>query len=257
VLRSYINCEIAKDKPANLDKDADNDLLIYNICKRIDWQIKETKSQTSIQKLKQEKKEPETGIGHVMISYNRDSRALCLKVKTALEESGYKVWMDTVNMHGDSLEAMAQAVENASVILMCVTEKYRASANCQGEAQYSFRCGKNIVPCIMQQGYESVGGWLGFIMGGKIFVHFMKYDFDECMRRLRSEIDVYYKVAVSNKTLTQQMSSAKDTKPKEKRYSEVLKWTESQVREWFHTNEINMAIYEELKPCTGEMLEHM
>ena len=34
-------------------------------------------------------------------------------------------------IHGSSLDSMAKAVENSKCILMCVTEKYRQSLNCQ------------------------------------------------------------------------------------------------------------------------------
>jgi hypothetical protein len=34
---------------------------------------------------------------------------------------------------------MATAVENAYVVLMCVSENYRQSVNCQAEAQVSFK----------------------------------------------------------------------------------------------------------------------
>ncbi len=53
----------------------------------------------------------------------------------------------------------ANAVENSYCVLMCVTEKYRSSINCQAEAQYAFRIKKPIIPLIMQQGYENVKGW--------------------------------------------------------------------------------------------------
>ena len=132
--------------------------------------------------------------GHVMISYNTGSRELCLKIKSELEASGYKVWMDVSDIHGSSLDSMAKAVEGSCAVLMCVTEKYRQSINCQSEAQYAYKMSKPIIPCIMQKGYENVTGWLGIIMGDKIFVHFMKYEFPECMRRLKGEINQYNKL---------------------------------------------------------------
>lgn len=89
---------------------------------------------------------------HIMISYNRESRELCKQVKLKLEEIGLKVWMDLSDMHGSTLEAMANAVENAESVLMCVTEKYRQSVNCQVEAKYAFKLKKKIVPLIMQDG---------------------------------------------------------------------------------------------------------
>ena len=97
----------------------------------------------------------------IMISYNAASRELCLKIKKVLEDIGYKVWIDVDEIAGSSLESMANAVENSEVILMCVTEKYRQSNNCQAEAQYAFKLKKPLIPLIMQENYEKVGGWLG------------------------------------------------------------------------------------------------
>lgn len=87
-----------------------------------------------------------------MISYNRESRDLCVIIKEKLEELGMRVWMDVSDMRGSTLEAMAQAVERAECVLMCVTEKYRQSINCQAEARYAFKMQKKIVPLIMQEG---------------------------------------------------------------------------------------------------------
>ena len=123
-----------------------------------------------------------------MISYNSASRSLCLQIKSQLEEAGYKVWIDVNDIHGSSLDSMARAVEDARTVLICITEKYRQSLNCQAEAQYAFKMNKHIVPLIMEKDYENVRGWLGIIMSDKIFVNFTKYEFDECIRRLKNEI---------------------------------------------------------------------
>jgi hypothetical protein len=40
----------------------------------------------------------------------------------------------------------------------------------------------------MQQSYVP-DGWLGIILGSKIYVDFSKNQFDECMRKLKFEID--------------------------------------------------------------------
>lgn len=95
---------------------------------------------------------------HIMISYNRESRDLCLKVKAELEKLGYKIWIDVESIHGSSLEAMANAIENSVCVLMCMTEKYKQSANCRLEAEYSFQQSKPIIPLIMQKDYKP-DGW--------------------------------------------------------------------------------------------------
>jgi len=89
---------------------------------------------------------PKTQTSHIMISYNTASRETCLKIKNELEKLNYKVWIDVSEIHGSSLDSMAQAVENAQCnnlfsifcinlflninliligVLIFVTEKYR------------------------------------------------------------------------------------------------------------------------------------
>lgn len=62
---------------------------------------------------------------HIMISYNKDSRDLCLKIKDELEKEGHKIWIDVHDIRGSSLESMAKAIENSKCVLMCMTEKYK------------------------------------------------------------------------------------------------------------------------------------
>jgi hypothetical protein len=118
-------------------------------CKQIIWSINQVKTDK-----KEEKKLNHNG--QVMISYNSASRDLCIKIKEKLELSGFKVWIDINEIHGSSLESMANAIETSEYILMCVTEKYRQSLNCQAEAQYAFKLKKNIIPLIFEKGYDKV-----------------------------------------------------------------------------------------------------
>jgi hypothetical protein len=66
--------------------------------------------------------------GHIMISYNRDNRDLCLKIKNDLISKGYEVWIDVEKISGSSLESMAEAIENSECVLICMTEKYKVSS---------------------------------------------------------------------------------------------------------------------------------
>ncbi len=185
---------------------------------------------------------------HIMISYNTASRESCLKIKEQLEESGFKVWIDVNDLHGSSFDAMAKAVENSILVLVCITEKYRQSINCQAEAEYAFRLKKKIIPVILEKGYENVKGWLGLIIGDKIFVNFTKYSFDESIRRLKNEIAYY--IYPSSVLL--------DSKSKYSYNSnKVEKWSEKETLEWFENNSLNMAIFDHLKPCNGAILKEM
>ena len=56
-----------------------------------------------------------------------------LRVAASMRERGFRVWVDTEMMSGSTLDAMAAAVENAYCVLVCITERYKASANCRLE----------------------------------------------------------------------------------------------------------------------------
>ena len=119
-------------------------------------------------KLKDQNKESQPNTMQVMISYHRDSRDLCLKVKENLEASGHQVWMDVNEKDVSSLDSMGRAVEQCFCVLMCVTEKYRLSVYCQAEAKYAFKLDKPIIPLVMQSGYDSVSGWLNLLINGRV-----------------------------------------------------------------------------------------
>ncbi len=95
-----------------------------------------------------------------MISYNRQSREMCLQIKAELEKSRFKVWIDVEDISGSSLESMANAIENSFCILVCMTEKYKQSPNCRAEGEYAFQLNRPIIPLIMQKNYKP-DGWLG------------------------------------------------------------------------------------------------
>lgn len=247
VAQLAFNATIANDLKTNeelinfikskVSSSSDQDLKL--IIDQITWNIYGNKLEQN------ESKSESKPAQHLMISYNTASRELCLKIKSKLESFGVKVWIDVSDIHGSSLDSMAKAVENSFCVLVCVTEKYRQSINCQAEAQYAFKLNKKIVPCIMESGYENVKGWLGIIMGDKIFINFTKYEFEECIRRLRNELNIS-----TDKTLKVESIEIKSN-------DLPVNWNESQVKEWFDRNEINEGIKKELLPCNGVILQQL
>jgi hypothetical protein len=127
--------------------------------------------------------------------------------------------------------------------------------NCQAEAQYAFRMNKKIIPLIMQPGYETVQGWLGIILGDKIYVNFEEFDFDVCIQKILHEIknssksnsassnnQVYPQIIVNNST----MSNSKTIK--------IENWSEEQVKDWFMEKNLNMKIFDAFAPLNGDLL---
>ena len=125
---------------------------------------------------------------HVMISYQWDNQEVLIEVKNRLQASGYRVWMDLEQMGGSTLEAMAKAVEDSSVILVCVSKKYKESPNCRSEAEYAYQLRKDIIPLMMQNNYRP-DGWLGMIVGTKLWIDFhSKCVIEEGLRKLKREL---------------------------------------------------------------------
>ena len=136
----------------------------------------------------QDKETTEVSGNHVMISYQWDSQEVLVDVKNKLQASGYRVWMDLEQMGGSTLEAMAKAVENSSVVLICVSERYKQSPNCRSEAEYAYQLRKDIIPLMMQRNYKP-DGWLGMIVGTKLWFDFRnRYSVETGMGKLLKEL---------------------------------------------------------------------
>ena len=74
-----------------------------------------------------------------MISYQWDVQRTMIQVRDHLKQHGFQVWMDIDKIGGSTLQAMASAVEESSVVLMCVSRKYKRSPNCRsGKFNYVF-----------------------------------------------------------------------------------------------------------------------
>lgn len=106
-------------------------------------------------KIKRNEKNPKN---HIMISYERDYKDYCLRIKKELEIEGHIVWMDINEVNSSSLESMSKAIESSKCVLMCITEKYKQSSLCRAEAEYAVELNKPIVPIIFQNDYKP-DGW--------------------------------------------------------------------------------------------------
>ena len=69
--------------------------------------------------------------GHIMLSYQWANQELVKQIRNTLRENNFPVWMDIDDMGGSTVDAMAAAVEEADVVLVCYTSKYKDSDNCR------------------------------------------------------------------------------------------------------------------------------
>ncbi|XP_066297280.1 uncharacterized protein [Branchiostoma lanceolatum] len=166
-------------------------------------------------------------VGHVMLSYQWDDQEIVKQIKSTLQINGYKVWMDIDQMGGSTLEAMAGAVENAAVVLICMSRKYKESANCRRECEYAGTRSTDIIPLKMEDKYKP-DGWLGITIGASLYFNFDGKDgFEIVMARLIKEIGDRGKEAV-----TEVDAAASERGPK------LHNWTQDDIKTWVQENQL-------------------
>jgi hypothetical protein len=117
----------------------------------------------------------ENAKGQVMLSYEWRTQQQVLRLRDILMEQGFTVWMDVDRMMGSTLEAMAIAIEQSDAIIMCVTHRYKESQACRTEAEYAYSRKKKLIPVMMEKSYAP-DGWLGIIMGTKLYYNMHTVD---------------------------------------------------------------------------------
>ena len=193
---------------------------------------------------------------HVMISYQWDSQEVLVEVKNRLQASGYKVWMDLEQMGGSTLETMAKAVENSSVVLICLSERYKESPNCRSEAEYTYKLGKDIIPLMMQSNYKP-DGWLGMLVGTKFWIDFhSKHVVNPGVTKLIKELggrgkDVDVADGPSEPVVQAVQADIVATFPSS---LGVSTWTNEEVKQWFKEIGLEKVCKKYISEMNGQSL---
>ena len=193
---------------------------------------------------------------HVMISYQWDSQEVLVEVKNRLQASGYRVWMDLEQMGGSTLETMAKAVEDSSVVLICVSERYKESPNCRSEAEYTYKLGKDIIPLMMQRNYKP-DGWLGMLLGTKFWIDFhSKHVVKPGVTKLIKELggrgkDVDVTDGPSKPVVKAVQADIFATSPSS---PGVSTWTNEEVKQWFKEIGLEKVCEEDISEINGQTL---
>ena len=193
---------------------------------------------------------------HVMISYQWDSQEVLVEVKNRLQASGYRVWMDLEQMKGSTLDAMAEAVENASVVLVCVSRRYKESQNCRSEATYAYDLKKDIIPLMMEGNYKG-DGWLGIIVTGKMWFDFQsKHVLEQSVTKLIKELggrgkDVDVTDGPYEPVVKAVQSDIVATSPSS---PGVSTWTNKEVKQWFKEIGLDKVCKEDISEVNGQTL---
>ena len=195
---------------------------------------------------------------HVMISYQWDAQEVLVEVKNKLQASGYRVWMDLEQMGGSTLETMAKAVENASVVLVCVSQRYKESPNCRSEAEYAYQLRKDIIPLMVQRNYQP-DGWLGMIVGTKLWIDFRNsYSIETGMAKLMKELGVRGR---ENDVIDGRLETTdkvqEDSIPVKPVVSGISSWTRHEVESWLKDIELDEVCKAVLPKLDGQALIYL
>ena len=131
-------------------------------------------------------------MSHIMISYSQTSSSdLARQLNDELKKQNYSTWIDYEKMSGYLDEAMAKAVEDASVVLVLVTNEYSKSENCKKECGYASSLRKRIIPIRVNDECDPcvLNGRVGIILSGLLYIDFSKQSFQKSMNELSKQID--------------------------------------------------------------------
>ncbi|XP_059138480.1 uncharacterized protein LOC131926899 [Physella acuta] len=129
---------------------------------------------------------------HVMISYCHAEADFAKKLNKKLNEYGIKTWIDEKDIRKQgysTLDAMAEAVENSAVVLVCCSRNYLQSRSCQMEAEYAHTQHIPLKFLMVQEGYMTPTGWLGILLRAHMYYNFtLPPNFDETFATLVEKI---------------------------------------------------------------------
>jgi hypothetical protein len=123
----------------------------------------------------------------LMINYSHQDKEICHKIYHKLIDDGFKVWIDLENMYRSTISRMAEAIQNSEFIIICMSHRYQTSPYCQTEGEYTYKLQRSFIPLIVEKDYKP-NGWLGALIGLRMYIDFNKFHFDVAYQNLITEI---------------------------------------------------------------------
>ena len=126
-----------------------------------------------------------------MISYSWQQQDIALKLYNNLAENDVMVFIDNYNMTSENnvAQAIGETIEQASVLLIGLSDDYQKSIYCRQEALYAFQLKKKLVFLELQKDFKPTG-WLGFIQAEHMTYSFYDgVDFDTNFEKLLQNVE--------------------------------------------------------------------
>lgn len=102
--------------------------------------------------------------------YGRDNHKRVYSIVKLIQKTGYTTWFDEEDMTGNIDAAMADGIENAEAVVICITENYckkinnssrnlKMRDNCLKEWNYANSRNKLFIPLIMEEKMLNINNW--------------------------------------------------------------------------------------------------
>jgi len=132
----------------------------------------------------------------------RDNHQRAKRLNGSLQRLGIRTWFDNEQMHGDTLQRMAEGIERSLVILICVSRRYMEKVaqvednNCKFEFNYAVnkRTTLNLLSVVMEKSMQKTKEWkgsLGMTMGVHLYHKLMSdvdAEFDDAVNGIAAAI---------------------------------------------------------------------
>jgi len=151
---------------------------------------------------------------------------------------------------------MAKAVENASVVLVCVSQRYKESPNCRSEAEYAYQLRKDIIPLMLQHRYKA-DGWLGMLLGTKLWFEFhSKQVVEENVEKLIKELGERGRDVDMADGTAEPVAQPVEAVPVGSPPSSpaVSGWTNEEVKQWLKEIGLERVCQEDISEMNGQTL---
>ncbi|CAM4796484.1 unnamed protein product [Rotaria magnacalcarata] len=181
-----------------------------------------------------------------MISYAHKDKELCHRICKTLAADNFRIWIDLEQIHGTIMQVMAEAVEQSSYVIVCMSDNYIVSPYCQAEAQYAFEQRRILIPLRVQSGYKPQG-WLGFLLSGRMYIDFMKTNFDTAYAQLLLEfhlnqLDRKHNTTFVNHSNVNESPAVIDERITYSYPNDVLQWTPADVHNFLLDKQLNQMV---------------
>ena len=131
------------------------------------------------------KTSPQTYQYDLMISYSHLNKDLIYQISDQLLKDNYRLWIDRDET---TMSTKATIMDQSQYILICISDEYKQNPYCRSEAYYAYQSQYKIIPLILTSNFHP-DGWLIDITNGKIYIDFIRLDFDLAYSTLKSEIN--------------------------------------------------------------------